>query len=107
MHNKKLMLDKMKNMSIEEIVELYKNGYRLDESFSNASQHDDLNTVNIMKKTMINIDRYKCCYCGACVGVCPNNAIELVETWLNINDDCTNCDICTKICSVGALEMTK
>jgi len=37
-HNKKFILNNMKNMPIEEIVELYKIGYRLDESFSNTTQ---------------------------------------------------------------------
>lgn len=55
---------------------------------------------------MINVNRYKCCYCGACVSVCPNNALELAETWLDISKDCTNCHTCTSICPVGALEIT-
>jgi ferredoxin len=56
---------------------------------------------------MISVNRYKCCYCGACTSVCPNNALELSETWLDISKDCTNCYICTNICPVGALEMEK
>jgi triosephosphate isomerase len=26
---------------------------------------------------MLTVNRYKCCYCGACVGVCPTCALEL------------------------------
>jgi ferredoxin len=54
---------------------------------------------------MIVIDRYKCGHCGACVGVCPYNAIELIETWIEISEDCKECGICAKICPMGALEV--
>ena len=47
----------------------------------------------------------KCCYCGGCVGVCPQNALELMETILNVNDNCNECGICVKFCPVGALEI--
>lgn len=54
---------------------------------------------------MIKIDRYKCGYCGACVSVCPNDAIELVGTWIRIDDEkCNPCKVCVNICPVGALE---
>ncbi len=55
----------------------------------------------------INVNRYKCGYCGACVGVCPTGALELVETWLEVDNSCTNCGACAKICPVGALELVK
>ncbi len=54
---------------------------------------------------MLTVNRYKCCYCGACVGVCPTTALELVETWLEVSEDCKECGICTRICPVGALEV--
>jgi Fe-S-cluster-containing hydrogenase component 2 len=41
------------------------------------------------------------------VGVCPAAALELVETWIEVNDDCISCGRCTKICPLGALELTK
>ncbi|CAD7769243.1 4Fe-4S binding domain protein [Candidatus Methanoperedenaceae archaeon GB50] len=54
----------------------------------------------------VRVDRYRCGYCGACVGVCPNVAIELVETWIAVNDElCESCSICVKICPIGALEV--
>ncbi len=56
---------------------------------------------------MLVINRYKCGYCGACVGVCPATALELVETWLEVDDSCVGCGICTKICPLGALELTE
>lgn len=53
---------------------------------------------------MIDIDIYKCGYCGACVGICPENALELVETRLNISDYCADCRTCTYVCPMGALK---
>ncbi|MDD1749298.1 MAG: 4Fe-4S binding protein [Methanothrix sp.] len=54
---------------------------------------------------MLTVNRYKCCYCGACVGVCPTCALELVETWLEVSEACKECGLCTRICPVGALEV--
>ncbi|HHI30125.1 ferredoxin [Methanosarcinales archaeon ex4572_44] len=52
------------------------------------------------------VNRYRCGYCGACVGVCPNAAIELVETWVSVNDKaCDDCSACVSICPIGALEV--
>lgn len=96
-------LDSMRDMSIDQIVELYRNGYRIETPPKSKNYETK---IKKNKNTMINIDRYRCCYCGACVSVCPVNAIELVETWLDINEYCTNCSTCTNICPVGALEMT-
>ena len=56
---------------------------------------------------LLTVNRYKCGYCGACVGVCPTGALELVETWIEVNDDCTRCGRCTSICPLGALELTR
>jgi len=57
---------------------------------------------------MLSVNRYKCGYCGACVGVCPAAALELVETWIEVSsDDCTGCGRCTRICPLGALELVK
>lgn len=56
----------------------------------------------------ININRYKCGYCGACVGVCPKGALELVETWVEVDESmCVACGICDRICPVGAIEVMK
>ncbi len=55
----------------------------------------------------VNVNRYKCGYCGACVSVCPKGALELVETWIEVDTNCTGCGICAKICPVGALVVTK
>lgn len=56
----------------------------------------------------INVNRYKCGYCGACVGVCPKGALELVETWIEVDESiCIVCGICDRICPVGAIEVMK
>ncbi|MEA2035369.1 MAG: 4Fe-4S binding protein [Euryarchaeota archaeon] len=55
---------------------------------------------------MIKIRREVCGYCGACVSVCPNGALELIDAFLTVdNDSCTDCGICAKICPLGALEI--
>jgi len=54
---------------------------------------------------MIEVNRYKCGYCGTCVAVCKFNAIDLVETWVDIDEqECQDCNTCVKVCPVGALE---
>ncbi len=55
----------------------------------------------------VKVNRFKCGYCGACVGVCPTGALELIETWIEVDKTCTDCGICAKICPVGALEVPK
>ena len=55
---------------------------------------------------MIKIDRYRCGYCGACVTVCPTEAIDLMGVWIEIKDnECNGCKACVNICPVGALEL--
>lgn len=53
---------------------------------------------------MVSVDDNKCCYCGGCVGLCPKDALELVERILEVdNDKCVECGICVGFCPVGAL----
>ncbi|NUN69755.1 MAG: 4Fe-4S binding protein, partial [Bacteroidetes bacterium] len=41
---------------------------------------------------MIHIVPGKCDYCGCCVGVCPEDAIELQESSIAVIEErCTNC----------------
>ncbi|MDD1678426.1 MAG: 4Fe-4S binding protein, partial [Methanomicrobiales archaeon] len=46
-----------------------------------------------------------CGYCGACVSVCPQGALELIDAYLEVDDACIECGICTKACPLGALEV--
>jgi len=56
---------------------------------------------------MLQIPREICGYCGACVSVCPEGALELVDAYLTVESDtCRCCGICTKACPLGALEVT-
>jgi ferredoxin len=56
---------------------------------------------------MIIVNRYRCGYCGACVSVCPKDALDLIETYIEVDDKCSNCGICTKVCPMGALELVE
>jgi len=54
----------------------------------------------------IRIDREKCCYCGGCVGVCPDDALVLRETELRVNTEtCSLCRICIQFCPVEAISI--
>ncbi|MBN2355053.1 4Fe-4S binding protein [candidate division KSB1 bacterium] len=49
----------------------------------------------------------RCDFCGTCVGVCPQDAIELAECELVILcDRCTMCRLCIHICPLRALELS-
>ena len=55
---------------------------------------------------MIKIDDARCDLCGACVGVCPENVINLSIYKLSIDHNgCTYCRKCIWICPVRALEL--
>lgn len=56
---------------------------------------------------MLKIHRDICGYCGCCVSVCPEGALELIDAYLEVDDSCTSCGICAKVCPLGALEVTK
>lgn len=48
----------------------------------------------------------KCVYCGACVGVCPTQAIVLKDVRIVIdNTKCISCGACVTICPAGAMEL--
>jgi ferredoxin len=53
---------------------------------------------------MIQINYDKCDLCGACVGVCPFDAMELTEVRLSvIHTNCTECNFCVEICPFEVL----
>lgn len=56
--------------------------------------------------SMLTIHRDICGYCGACVSICPEDALELIDTYLTAGDSCRNCGLCARVCPVGALEVT-
>lgn len=54
---------------------------------------------------MIHIVPGQCDYCGCCVGVCAEDAIELMESHISIIDErCTNCRKCVWACPWEALQ---
>jgi len=53
----------------------------------------------------VKLDIFKCCYCGGCVPICPEDAIYLAEKKITINEKyCTECGLCIKVCPVGAID---
>lgn len=57
-------------------------------------------------KGEIVIDHGECLVCGACVGVCPVNAMTLDCAILRIQTDlCTLCERCLSICPINALSI--
>jgi ferredoxin len=49
------------------------------------------------------VDDSLCIKCGACVSVCPLDAIEATDVNVWANERCTDCGICEKICPLGAI----
>lgn len=59
-------------------------------------------------KLMIDILPNKCDFCGCCVGVCPEDAIELKEAEIYIIDPrCTNCSKCVWSCPIEVIKFNK
>ena len=51
----------------------------------------------------VKVDNSKCTGCGACVDVCPVDAIKIENGKAVINDDCVDCGACISQCSVKAI----
>ena len=54
---------------------------------------------------MLEVHRDICGYCGCCVSVCLEGALELIDAYLEVDKKCTGCGICAKVCPLGALEV--
>ena len=53
---------------------------------------------------LIEIKPDTCDFCGCCVGVCPEDAIELQEARISIIEQrCTNCAKCVWVCPFEVL----
>ena len=54
-------------------------------------------------KSMASLPHNECCGCKACGDVCPKNAIAFALDeegffYPNVNDDCIECGLCSKVC---------
>lgn len=64
-----------------------------------------LQTNGKVKRRVV-VDHNLCFFCGACVAVCPPDAIFLETAFLKINNQtCTLCERCVNMCPVHALSM--
>lgn len=51
------------------------------------------------------IDQERCAGCGACVDVCPTEAITLIDGKARVNDAlCQGCQVCLEACATGAVQ---
>ncbi len=54
------------------------------------------------------VDTKKCITCGACVSICPVQAIKIVNGKAQINPKkCIKCGSCSQFCPVSAIEIKK
>lgn len=54
---------------------------------------------------MLKINKTKCAGCGACVQVCPKNAISIKNNKAVIDQNkCNKCNKCKEICPLDAIE---
>ena len=53
----------------------------------------------------LTVHRDICGYCGCCVSVCSEGALELIDAYLEVGEVCSGCGICAKVCPLGALEV--
>ena len=51
----------------------------------------------------VKIDEGKCTGCGACVSVCPTEAITVNEKACIDEEKCVECSACVSECPVGAI----
>ena len=56
---------------------------------------------------IVAVDYDLCHSCGACVAVCPPDALFLNDARLEVKDDCTGCERCVKICPMHALSLAE
>jgi Fe-S-cluster-containing hydrogenase component 2 len=59
-------------------------------------------------KKLANVDKELCGVCQGCATVCPVNAIEVLEGFIEVlSDKCTGCGTCVKVCPVGAITLVE
>ena len=81
--------------------------------FSNGKISDESMSVLLVESNMAEskssifiVDEDLCYGCGACIALCPTNALDLVNRLAIVNqDDCTLCNHCIPSCPVFALSI--
>ena len=61
--------------------------------------------IQALSKDVIR-DEEKCTHCGACVTICPTNALNLDKDTMKVNFDskkCIACELCVKACPPRAM----
>ncbi|MGD8553860.1 MAG: 4Fe-4S binding protein [Anaerolineales bacterium] len=57
---------------------------------------------------MLRIDRTECMGCGACLDVCPESALYLVEGKAQVDASrCTECGACVEVCPAEAIGLER
>jgi len=57
-----------------------------------------------MVKPKAKVDRLQCLACGACISVCPRDAILMTAGKAAVTEkNCISCGICIKTCPIGAI----
>lgn len=61
-----------------------------------------------ISKSNIFVESNSCVGCRDCVGVCPTNAIEIIDGKAVINAElCIDCEICITSCTYNAIRKNK
>jgi ferredoxin len=59
-----------------------------------------------MSNQTMSVDRARCIGCGACIDVCPVEAIALLDGKAHVDDArCTACGACADVCPENALQL--